>query len=212
MEQFPLPRAILYPIVDTAVCARLGRDPLDLGRAVLRAGVRLLQLRVKAEEDARFLELAEALAREAHARGARLVVNDRADVARLAGADGVHVGQTDLPVEAVRRILEGEAIVGLSTHDRAQVDAALAGAATYIAVGPIFATGTKETGCEPQGLDLVRYAAGRGKPVAAIGGITLDRAPATLAAGASCLAVIGDLAAAADPEARARAYLTAVPS
>ena len=164
---------------------------------------------MKDDADARFLTLAEALARAAHTSGARLILNDRADIARLAGADGVHVGQDDLPVEHVRAILGPSAMIGVSTHDGDQVDAALAGDASYVAVGPVFATFTKETGYGPRGLDLVRYAAGRGKPVAAIGGITLERAPDVMLAGASWLAVISDLLRAGDPEARARDYLRA---
>jgi thiamine-phosphate pyrophosphorylase len=203
-------RSILYPIIDTAVCAECGRDPLDVGKLFLQAGVRLVQLRAKDERDGAFLTLAESLVQAAHASGARVIVNDRADIARLAGADGVHVGQDDLPVEHVRAILGPSAIVGLSTHDRAQIDAALAGAATYVAVGPVFATATKDTGYDPRGLELVRYAAGRGKPVAAIGGITLDRVPDVLAAGPSYLAVISDLLRAGDPVARVRDYLRSI--
>jgi thiamine-phosphate pyrophosphorylase len=199
----------LYPIIDPAVCARWGRDPLDVANAFLGGGARLLQLRVKAEADAPFLALAEALVRSARAAAARVIVNDRADIARLSGADGVHLGQDDLPVDHVRRIVGRAAIVGLSTHDRAQIDAALGGDATYVAVGPVFATATKNTGYDPRGLDLVRYAAGRGKPVVAIGGITLERAPEVLTAGAASLAVISDLLQTGDPEGRVRAYLRA---
>jgi thiamine-phosphate pyrophosphorylase len=161
---------------------------------------------VKGEGDARFVALADALVRASHASGARLIINDRADIARIAGADGVHVGQDDLSVDHVRAIVGRAAMIGLSTHDRRQIDEALAGDADYVAVGPVFATSTKETGYEPRGLDLVRYAAGRGKPIVAIGGITLDRAPAVVAAGASYLAVISDLLATGNPESRARDY------
>jgi thiamine-phosphate pyrophosphorylase len=188
------------------VCASRGFDPLEVAAACLRGGARVLQLRVKEGRGAAFLDLARAMVRTAAAFDARIIVNDRADIARLSGAAGVHVGQDDLSVADVRGILGPDAIVGLSTHDPAQVDAALATTATYIAVGPVYVTGTKDTGYEPRGLDLVRYAAGRGRPVAAIGGITLARAPAVLAAGASTLAVITDLVA-GEPEARTRAYL-----
>lgn len=200
---------ILYPIIDTAVCARWRRDPLEVGKAFLRGGARLLQLRVKDGPETEFLALAEALVRTAHAAGARVIVNDRADLARLSDADGVHVGQDDLPVAHVRRIVGPAAIVGVSTHDRAQIDAALGGEATYVAVGPVFATATKDTGYEPRGLELVRYAAGRGKPVVAIGGITLERAREVLTAGAAALAVISDLLRTGDPEGRVRDYLRA---
>jgi thiamine-phosphate pyrophosphorylase len=148
----------------------------------------------------------------AHAAGARVIVNDRADIARLARADGVHVGQTDLPVAAARAIAGDDAIVGISTHDPDQIDAALAGAASYVAVGPVFLTATKDTGYSPRGLDLVRYAAGRGKPIVAIGGITLERATEVVAAGASALAVISDILVHDDPESRVRAFVERLPA
>src|SRR5262249_53763581 len=136
--------------------------------------------------------------------------NDRADVAKLTGADGVHVGQDDLPVDDVRRLVGAAAIVGLSTHDEAQVDRAIETSASYIAVGPIYGTSTKDTGYTARGLDLRRYAVARasGRRVVAIGGITFDRAPEVLAAGAASVAVITDLLT-ADPIARVRAFLTA---
>jgi thiamine-phosphate pyrophosphorylase len=142
---------------------------------------------------------------------ARVIVNDRADIARMADADGVHVGQGDLPVDAVRAIVGPDRIIGLSTHDRDQIDRALSGAATYVAVGPVFGSETKDTGYTPRGLELVAYAAGRGKPVVAIGGITLDRAPAVVARGAAAVAVISDLLAGNDPENRARQFVAALP-
>ena len=145
-----------------------------------------------------------ALARPANAA---VIVNDRADLARMAGAAGVHVGQSDLPVDAVRAIVGEDALVGLSTHDRAQIDRALATSASYVAVGPVFQTATKDTGYSPRGLALVRYAAGRGKPVVAIGGITLDRVEALLDAGASGLAVVTDILAGGDPEGRVRDFV-----
>jgi len=199
----------LYPIVDATVCAARGIDPVDLARAVIGAGARLLQVRAKDLPDADFLALLDRAVRISRPQGARVVVNDRADLALMAGADGVHVGQEDLSVEQVRSVVGGSSIVGVSTHDRAQIDAALGGDASYVAVGPVFATATKETGYEPRGLDLVRYAAGRGKPIVAIGGITLERVPDVLAAGAWGLAVITDLLRTGDPEGRARDYLRA---
>jgi len=200
---------IFYPIIDTAVCAARGIDPLALALACLRGGARLLQVRQKAGSGASFLALAERLVIESAHFHARLIVNDRADIARLAGAAGVHVGQDDLDVDDVFRIAGMDAIVGLSTHDATQIDAAIGGRATYVAVGPVFGSTTKDTGYGPRGLDLVRYAAGRGKPVVAIGGITLERARDVVAAGADAVAVIGDLAG-SDPQARARAFVSAV--
>ena len=155
--------------------------------------------------------LADRVVAAAHAAGARVIVNDRADVAQMAHADGVHVGQTDLPVAAARAIVGRDGIVGVSTHDRDQIDVALASEASYVAVGPVFLTATKETGYSPRGLDLVRYAAGRGKPIVAIGGITLERAPEVVAAGASALAVIADILVGNDAEARVRAFVERLP-
>lgn len=204
----------LYPIIDTAVCRARGIAPLALAAACLRGGARVLQVRHKpaAADDGSqaFLELATELADRARAYGAMLIVNDRADIARLAGAGGVHVGQEDMPVDDVRRVLGTEATVGLSTHTEAQVDEALRTTATYVAVGPVFGTATKDTGYGPRGLGLVRYAGGRGTPIVAIGGVTLDNAASVIEAGASSVAVITDLLTGGDPEARVRAFRLAL--
>jgi thiamine-phosphate pyrophosphorylase len=197
----------LYPIVDTGACADRGVAPLDVVAACLRGGATLLQLRVKTGGSGAFLDLARGARALTDAAGARLIVNDRADIAAMAGAAGVHVGQDDLPVEAVRRILEPSAIVGLSTHTPEQIDGAARRAVSYLAVGPVFETATKETGYGARGLDLVRHAAGTGLPVVAIGGITLETAPAVLEAGAAAVAVISDLFAEGSPEDRVRAFL-----
>jgi thiamine-phosphate pyrophosphorylase len=200
---------VLYPIVDPAVCAAHGVEPLDLAGHCLRGGARLLQLRVKTGGSAAFLDLARRMRELADSFGARLVVNDRADIAAMAGAAGVHVGQDDLPVAVVRGILrDAGALVGVSTHTPQQVDAAVGDAPGYIAVGPIFGTATKDTGYPARGLDLIRYAAAATAiPVVAIGGLTLDNAASAREAGASSIAVISDLFAGGDPEARVRAYL-----
>jgi thiamine-phosphate pyrophosphorylase len=138
---------------------------------------------------------------------AAVIVNDRVDIAAIGGAAGVHVGQQDLPVEAVRAIMRRPALVGVSTHTPEQIDDALAGSADYIAVGPIFRTATKETGYEPRGLDLIRYAAGRGKPVVAIGGVTAENGRAVMEAGAASIAVISEVLSAGDPGHRVRELL-----
>jgi thiamine-phosphate pyrophosphorylase len=150
-----------------------------------------------------------------HTAGAVVLINDRADIARLAGADGVHVGQDDLSPLDARAIVGETAIIGLSTHTVEQrnsaLHAAVADAVSYLAIGPVFATTTKETGYGAVGLegvaDAAARAAVRGLPVVAIGGITLDRAAAVIGAGAASVAVIGDLLAGGDPEARVRAYV-----
>jgi thiamine-phosphate pyrophosphorylase len=203
---------IIYPIIDTSLCRDRGYDPVALAEACLRGGARLLQLRAKDDSSASLTALADRIVAAAHALGAKVIINDRADIVRLVQADGVHVGQTDLPIAAVRSIVGPGAIVGLSTHDQRQIDEALVGDASYVAVGPVFSTATKATGYTARGLDLVRYAAGRGKPIIAIGGITLERSVDVVAAGASALAVISDLLTGSDPETRVRAFVERLPA
>jgi thiamine-phosphate pyrophosphorylase len=206
---FDTPAERLYPIVDADVCRIRGLEPRALALACLHGGARVLQLRVKTASSAQFLDLATQIVEAAGPFGAAVIVNDRADVARLARAAGVHVGQDDLPPAAARGVL-GAGVIGLSTHDRHQVDQALRAAADYVAVGPVFGTATKDTGYGALGLELVRHAAGRGKPIVAIGGITLERAGEVIDAGAGSVAVITDLLNGGDPESRVRDYLRAL--
>lgn len=139
---------------------------------------------------------------------ARVIVNDRVDLARLSGAAGVHVGQDDLSPADARALLGPSAVVGFSTHNIEQIARAAREPVTYIAVGPTFATTTKSTGYVPVGLELVAAAAriAHDRPIVAIGGITLETAPLVLRAGATMVAVIGDLLAGNDPAARVASY------
>jgi thiamine-phosphate pyrophosphorylase len=198
----------LQAIVDVDVAAAAGWQPEALTRAYLEGGARLLQLRAKQMSSGPLLDLCDTLVSLGAQCGAALLVNDRADLARLSRAAGVHVGQDDLPPSAARALVGPTAIVGCSTHTLAQVEATLEEPVTYVAVGPVFGTRTKETGYAPVGLAFVREAARRsgGRPIVAIGGITLDTAPAVLAAGAACVAVITDLLA-GDPAVRVADYL-----
>ncbi|MEO7270698.1 MAG: thiamine phosphate synthase [Vicinamibacterales bacterium] len=207
----PLEAHILYAIIDRDVCAARQIDAADAASACIAAGVPLLQLRQKSGSSGALFALAAVVVRRAEGTPTQVIVNDRADLARAAGAQGVHLGQDDLGPADVRAILGPDAIVGVSTHTREQIDRALDSAASYVAVGPVFATATKDTGYDARGLDLVRYAAGRGKPVVAIGGITLSRAPEVIAAGASAVAVITDLLVERDLEQRVRAFAHALP-
>ena len=147
----------------------------------------------------------------ASAARATIIVNDRADIARLSGAHGVHIGQDDLAPLAVRAVVGADPIIGLSTHNPDQLGAAVREPVQYVAIGPVFGTATKDTGYEPVGLDAVRTAADIAReaqlPVVAIGGITIDRAPEVLLAGATSVAVISDILVGNDPEARVRAFL-----
>ena len=199
----------LYAMVDEDVAHAHGWAPPELARALMAGGARVIQLRAKAADGRTCLAWADAIVEAARPTGTLVIVNDRADVARMAGAAGVHVGQDDLSVGAVRRMVGEAALVGLSTHTTAHLDAAATEAVSYVAVGPIFGSGSKATGYAPVGLDLVRYAVERwpARPVVAIGGITLERAPAVLAAGAAAVAVISDLLVDESPERRARAYV-----
>jgi thiamine-phosphate pyrophosphorylase len=201
----------LCVICDQDVCARAGWTLPAFASACLEGGARFLQVRAKAASARAFLEATEPIVKRAALDGALVVVNDRADIASLSNADGVHVGQEDLSPAAVRTLVGEAAIVGLSTHTIEQIDRAVLEPVSYVAVGPVFGTATKATGYESVGLEMVREAArrarARGLPLVAIGGVTLETAPSVLDAGAASVAVISDLLTTGDPEARVRAYI-----
>jgi thiamine-phosphate pyrophosphorylase len=201
----------LLAIVDADVAARAGWTLVDLASACLAGGATFLQVRAKQAASGWLLDTATAIVERARAAGALVIVNDRADIARLANADGVHVGQDDLGPAAARVLLPAAALVGLSTHTADQIEAALAQPISYLAIGPVFGSSTKATGYDAVGLARVRHAASRARtrhlPVVAIGGITLDSAPEILQAGADAVAVISDLLTTGDPEGRVREYL-----
>jgi thiamine-phosphate diphosphorylase len=166
----------------------------EIVRMMLAGGARLIQLR---DKDASARDLLDAvrgclaLTREA---GATLIVNDRVDIALAADADGVHLGQDDITVEEARDILGDKKIIGVSTHWLDQFRAALDTSANYIAVGPVYPTKTKENPDPVVGLDLVRETRKiADRPIVAIGGITHERAPEVIAAGADSVAVISAL-------------------
>ena len=195
----------VYPIVDVAACS--SRTPLDLAEAVLAGGAKLVQLRAKQISTRDFCDLARALLVLCGSHGARLIVNDRTDIARLTDAAGVHLGQTDLPPREARRLLGADAVVGFSTHNLQQVkDAEALGCVDYLGFGPIFPTTTKRNADPTQGLAGLRQArAATRMQLVAIGGITPENAPEVLTAGADAVAMIGALAAAGDPGAIIRA-------
>jgi thiamine-phosphate pyrophosphorylase len=183
----------------------------------LTAGVRLIQLRAKHLASGPLLELADEMVSLCRQSDALLIVNDRADIAALARANGLHLGQDDVAPADARLVVGESAMIGLSTHDRAEVEAGLSEPVQYLAFGPVFSTSTKETGYEARGLDRLREAASitarAGVPIVAIGGLTRDRAAGVREAGADSLAVITDLLDAPDLaglESRARAWLMAI--
>lgn len=170
--------------------------------AALRGGVDIVQLRAKRAGDDALLDAAKRFRRACDAAGALLIVNDRPDLAAAARADGVHVGQDDMGVARARAQLGPDALVGLSTHSPAQIDAAAG--ADYIGVGPVYATPTKP-GRPAVGLELVRFASVHASvPFFAIGGIDSALIGAVIGAGASRVAVVRAITEAPDPEAAAR--------
>ena len=203
-----LRQARLYLCTD----ARAGRgDLVEFLDAVLSNGVDVVQLRQKgleARDELRYLEL---FAEAAYRHGKLFAVNDRADIARLAGADGVHLGQTDLRPSEARRLLPEGAIVGYSTHSLAQAQDALQEPIDYLAVGPVFATLSKEKPDPVVGLELVRAVRQLTRlPLVAIGGIVPENAGAVVAAGVDGLAVIGGLAGPGGLEAALLGYRRAL--
>jgi len=198
-----LPR--LYVILDAALITSPERD---CAASLAEAGVRLLQYRNKSASARQYLKSSRELAETLVPRGVSFFVNDRPDVAFLAGASGVHVGQEDLDVEQTRRVIGRDRLVGVSTHNLEQFDRAATSSADYIAVGPIFGTSSKANPDPVVGLAFLRRVRGlTEKPIVAIGGITLERAAAAIEAGADSVAVIGGILSAADPAQRARQYI-----
>ena len=202
-----LPR--LYVILDAAL---LTVPEIECARQLVDAGVRLLQYRNKGASTRRLLENAKLLSAEWVPRGVTLIVNDRSEVAALAGASGVHVGQEDLSVEEARAIVGRGRLVGVSTHNRKQFEQALGSSADYIAVGPIFSTASKADADLVVGTEFIREVRPlTDKPIVAIGGITLERSSEVVRAGADSVAVIGDILRASDPAERARRFIGALP-
>lgn len=194
LSSFSLPP--LYPILDPAFLTRHARcGPLDAARAMLDGGARILQFRHKGPYTRQAYELAQALAELCKAHdNALFAINDRADIAALVNASVLHVGQEDLPPAVVHPICPGAAI-GLSTHNEAQFLAASADPfVSYLALGPIFGTSSKENPDPVVGIEeLTRLAAMKQHPLVAIGGVTLERSTSVWGAGADSIAVIGAL-------------------
>jgi thiamine-phosphate pyrophosphorylase len=181
----------------------------DFARRVLAGGADALQLREKSIEDDMLLAVAAELRELTDEMGRLLIINDRPDIAAIVGADGVHLGQRDLPIAEARRMLRPGAMVGRSTHTLAQAKSAVIEGADYLAVGPIFATETKEAG-EPVGVELIRQVAQepscRKLPIVAIGGITAENVGDVTAAGATCAAVCRGICSAEDPKAATETF------
>jgi thiamine-phosphate diphosphorylase len=192
-----------YAMIDPAG----GHEPVMLAETMLGAGARIMQLRLKDAPGRDFLAAARAIADLCRKRGATLIVNDRADIALLAGAHGVHLGQTDLPLDAARRIVGNDRMIGISTHNLEQARAAEDGGADYIGFGPMYPGGLRNNaaGKGPDQLRAIRAAVKI--PIVAIGGITEARVAETLAAGADAVAIITDVVNAPDLGAKVRSIL-----
>jgi thiamine-phosphate pyrophosphorylase len=200
-----LRRARLYLVCE----ARPGdREPEELLRPALQAGVDVVQLREKHADDGDIVRAGRAFRRLCDAYDALFIVNDRPELAMACAADGVHVGQDDLPPGEVRRMVGEDALIGLSTHSAEQVDAVSAVAVPgvdYFCVGPVYATPTKPD-YEPVGLDLVRYASGQATvPCFAIGGIDPGNVGEVVRAGAERVVVVRAIRDADDPGVATRA-------
>ena len=195
----------LYVILDAGLMTGSIEDTTE---KLIEAGVLALQYRNKKGGAREVLATARRLAGLVRPRGVSFFVNDRADIAQLSGAGGVHVGQEDLGVEQARAVMGAEGWIGVSTHNEAQFQAAAQTSADYIAVGPIFWTTTKENPDPVVGTELIRSVRGlTKKPIIAIGGITLDRAVEVIEAGADSVAVVSDILRAEDPAQRAGQFI-----
>ena len=205
MRRLNLPK--VYPITDRWLS---GLPHAEQVARLVAGGARLVQLREKRLPACAFYEEAIEAVRIAKARQARLIINDRADLALAVGAEGVHLGQDDLPPEAARRLLGEEAIIGFSTHNVEQAIAAAHLPIDYLAIGPIFPTSSKENPDPVIGLDGLRRVCAsvrkiRDLPIVAIGGISEENARAVIEAGADAVAIISALIAEAEGiEARTR--------
>ena len=191
MAGFTLPR--FYPILDTEVAARFEVEPVTAAAEILDAGAKILQFRHKGFFSREAVEDIERIAVLCRDAGALFVVNDRVDVARVAGA-AVHLGQEDLTPTLARRVAGDEMAIGYSTHNEAQLRAAAGEPADYLALGPIFETVSKRNPDPVVGLERLRlWRSLTPRPLVAIGGITRANASRVLEAGADSVAVIGDL-------------------
>jgi thiamine-phosphate pyrophosphorylase len=192
-----------YAMVDPLA----GHDPVELAALMLDAGARVLQLRLKDACARDFLAAARAVAALCRKVDAIALINDRVDIAMLSGAAGVHLGQTDLPLKAARKLLGPGAIIGISTAGVEQAAAAEAGGADYIGFGPMYPGGAKQNSFGKGVAMLREVRAVVGIPIVAIGGITEERIPEILAAGADAAAIITDVVYARDVAAKVRSIL-----
>lgn len=187
-----------------------GRPLVEVVSRAVMGGVTMVQLREKTATTRAFLDEARALKAVLGGKNVPLIVNDRVDIALAIGADGVHLGQTDMPVEAVRALIGPGKLIGLSITDAEQIGRADAAAADYLGIGPIHPQKTKPDASTPLGLGgFAKLRRLSGKPVLAIGGVKASDVPMLVEEGATGVAVVSAIMAAEDPEAAARAFMAA---
>ncbi len=192
----------LYVLITSSMCKGSLRET---ARGAIAGGADAIQLREKTTNDDEFLAIAAELRELTDETGKILIINDRPDIAAIIGADGVHLGQHDLPIAEVRRLLRPGAVVGRSSHSVAQASAAVTEGADYVAMGPIFKTSTKDAG-DALGTDLFKQAVETVEiPLVPIGGITSDNVAQLVQAGAERVAVCSAICCADDPQAAAEA-------
>ena len=198
----------VYPVVTSEFC--LGRSPVAVAESLLKGGVRLLQIREKTMPDRQFLELLRQVRELTWDYGALLIVDDRVDAALIAQADGVHLGQDDLPLPDARRIAP-DLLIGVSTHNADEIARAQAEGCSYLNIGPIYPTQTKKLACRFLGVDLLRKLAPTVRvPFTVMGGIKFDHLPELKAAGARRIAAVTAFTQAPDPGAEAARWRAAL--
>ena len=188
----------VYLVTDRGLCGT--RGVVEVVAQAARAGVCCVQLREKTASTRRFVEAAEKIRSHLAPHGIPLIINDRIDVALAAGADGVHVGQSDMPPKTARRLMGPEAIIGLSVETWEDVVAAQQLDVNYLGISPVYATPTKTDTKEPWGLEgVARIRAFSRHPLVAIGGLDASNAADVVRAGADCIAVVSAICAAENP-------------
>lgn len=199
----------LYVIIDPEVTD--GRDPLDIARGAVQGGAKMLQLRDKLRDKGASLPLALSLQQLCQERDVLLIINDHVDLAAAVGSGGLHVGQTDLPVAQARQVLAPHQVLGRSNREFEQLVESQEMGADHVAFGPIYQSGTKSTGREPQGPQRLRQARDLAKvPLVAIGGINAENVAPVVEAGADAICVTAAVGAAPDPEAAASRLVEAI--
>ena len=199
----------LYVIIDPQVTG--GRDPMDIAIAAVRGGAAMLQLRDKLRDKGEILSLATPLQQLCQENNVMLIVNDHVDLGATIGSAGVHVGQTDMPVDQVRKVLAPHQVLGRSNREFDQLVESQEMGADHVAFGAIYRTTTKGVGRPPQGIEPLRRARELAKvPLVAIGGINIDNVAPVVEAGADAICVTAAVASAAEPEAAASAMVEAI--